>query len=473
MALSKSRAELKQKWTEANQGHVFQFLDRLTHEEQEQLWEEVEAINVDQVNSIFSEVKRESEIKKEAAIIEPLETVKFSCATEEEKQRWTELGYKALVENKVVILLLAGGQGTRLGSTDPKGMYNVGLPSGKSLFKIQAERIRKIQMLAFEKTGKEVKLDWYIMTSDGDVDQKTRSFFEEHDHFGLSPQQVRIFKQGILPAVTPEGKIILEYKSKIAVSPNGNGEIWRALGNQGILEDWEKRGIQLVWSYIVDNILVKIADPVFLGFSIEKNLDVGAKVVPKLNPEERVGVLALRNKRYTALEYSEIDEEKRYAVTPTGDLVYNASHLVINTFTVNFIRSACKKPLPYHIAKKKIPYIDDNGDPIIPATINGWKFELFAFDIYEYAIKMIAFEVLRSEEFSPLKNSMDLPSDNPETCRNHLSNLHKKWLVNAGGIILNSDSKELLEISPLISYDGEGLEKYVKGKEFTLPYHLS
>jgi len=227
-----------------------------------------------------------------------------------------------------------------------------------------------------------------------------------------------------------------------------------------------------VWSYCVDNILVKIADPVFLGFCIDKRLQIGAKVVPKLNPEETVGVLALRNNCYTVLEYSEIDEEKRRAISPTtGDLVYNASHLVINTFTVDFIRSACSKSLPYHVAKKKIPYVNEAGTRVIPDNISGWKFELFVFDIFEYATRVLAFETLRSEEFSPLKNSIAFPNDNPETCRTHLSNLHKIWLEQAGGIILNRDSKELLEISPLISYGGEGLEIY-QGKVFTLPCHL-
>jgi len=215
-----------------------------------------------------------------------------------------------------------------------------------------------------------------------------------------------------------------------------------------------------------------MADPIFLGFCIENNLDVGAKVVPKLNPEERVGVLALRNKRYTVLEYTEIDEGKRLAKDSSGNLLYNASHLVINNYSLDFILSACTKPLPYHTAQKVISYVNESGNLVSPSSNNGWKFELFAFDIFEYATKMLAFETNREKEFSPLKNSSNSPVDNPITCRRHLSNLHKSWLEAAGGKLENNTPDQLLEISPLISYFGEDLSQHVSGKSFTLPFYL-
>uniref|UniRef100_A0A6B2L3M6 UDP-N-acetylglucosamine diphosphorylase n=1 Tax=Arcella intermedia TaxID=1963864 RepID=A0A6B2L3M6_9EUKA len=452
------------KWREAGQGHVFQYLDQLDSLQKELFFKQLEGTQVEQISEIYANVKEGMSAPPPASNIEPVKTVKLASSTEEEKARWELVGCNAIAAGEVVILLIAGGQGTRLGSTDPKGMYNVGLPSGKSLFQIQAERIRKLQQLVKLKTGKECRIPWYIMTSE--MDQKTETFFQTNSYFGLPKEQVVFFQQGVIPAVTPEGKIILESKSSISLSPNGNGELWRALRDQHILQKWEKSGVKWVWSYCVDNILVKIGDPLFLGFCIQNNLDLGSKVVPKLFPEERVGVLALRNGHYTVLEYSEIDEENRFARNPDGDLKYNASHLVINVFNFEFIKSSCSHPLPYHVAKKKIPSIDPAGNAI---QVDGWKFELFIFDIFPYAKSVIAFETSRGEDFSPLKNSMEAKTDNPETCRKHLSDLHRKWIERAGGVV---DGTGLVEISPLVSYAGEGLEELVKGKQFSTPLHL-
>jgi len=470
--VSNGRDLLKQKWIEAKQGHVFQFLDQglLSKKEEEEFWNQLESIDVVAANNCFLEMLKQGTDAENK--IEPIRTVKLSTASTEQKEKWLNLGYNALAEGQVAVLLMAGGQGTRLSSIDPKGMYDVGLPSGKTLFQIQAERILKIQELAAERSGKgQVILPWYVMTS-SIVDKRTREFFEENNYFGLSKENVHFFQQGDFPCFTPEGKIILQSKSEVAMAPNGNGDVWQALKRHRIFDELEKKGIKWLWSYCVDNILVKIADPIFLGFCIENDLEIASKVVPKANPTERVGVLALRNDRYTVLEYSEIDEEKRLAVSPvTGDLMYNASHLVINIFSVDFVKHNVDNHLPYHVAKKAIPQADENGVPVAPKEINGWKLELFSFDIFSFAKKMLAFETVRSEEFSPLKNSMSLPTDNAETCCNHLCQLHMKWIEDAGGVILNKENK-LCEISPLISYSGEGLEKYVAGKEITLPYHL-
>lgn len=357
-----------------------------------------------------------------------------------------------------------------MGSTDPKGMYNVGLPSGKTLFQIQAERLVRLQNLVKKRSGKDIAIPWYIMTSDGDIDSRTKGFFKQNNYFGLKESQIVFFLQGSLPSVTPDGKLLLEKKNKLVLSPNGNGDIWRALDSHNILKKWKDSGIKWICSYCVDNILVKMADPIFLGFCIENKLDIGAKVVPKLYPEERVGVLALKNNRYTVLEYSEIDEANRLARDSSGNLLYNASHLVINNYSLDFIISSCNKDLPYHVAQKIIPYINDQGNLITPTQNNGWKFELFAFDIFEYANKMLAFETKRNEEFSPLKNSDQSAVDNPTTCRQHLSDLHKSWVEAAGGKFSNSN--QMFEISPLLSYFGEDLEKHVSGQIFDLPFHL-
>jgi len=288
----------------------------------------------------------------------------------------------------------------------------------------------------------------------------------------LKKDQVHLFKQGCFPALSFDGKILLASKSKISMAPNGNGGLWRALHDQGILADLKKKGVTWIASYSVDNILVKIADPLFIGWCIDSDLEVGAKVVPKASPEERVGVLAYRDGKPCVIEYSEIPEATRTARNPNGDLKFNASNLVIYNLRVDFVAQEATKSLPWHLAKKAIPVVDESGRTKTPSAPNGFKLELFSFDIFDFVSspeKMKALEVIRSEEFSPLKNSEKEATDNPKTCREHLSVLHAKWITSAGGKFLNSG---LCEISPLLSYEGEALGELVSGKEFSLPLHL-
>jgi len=409
----------------------------------------------------------------------PVESVKRSATSEEHKEKWLHLGYDALSRGKCAVLLMAGGQGTRLGFDKPKGLFDVGLPSHKSLFQLQAERLRRLCQLCTEKTGRETKsIPWVIMTSSL-VHKDTVEFFESHNYFGLPKTSVTFFLQDDFPTLTPDGKMLLQSKSSITMSPNGNGGVWRGIARHGILDDWNKNGIEWVATYSVDNILVKMADPMFLGFCIENKLEIGSKVVPKSKPDERVGVLAVKDGRYGVVEYTEIDEHRRNLRNEKGELVYNASHLVINTYSMDFVRTICKDhmiDLPFHLAKKKQKISGElvGKDTTEKVEIDVWKMELFAFDVFEFAHshKVVAFETVRSEEFSPLKNALDVPTDNAKTCREHLSHLHINWLQKAGATITNPSSEEVCEISPLVSYAGEGLESLVKGKVFTLPLHL-
>jgi UDP-N-acetylglucosamine/UDP-N-acetylgalactosamine diphosphorylase len=375
-------------------------------------------------------------------------------------------------KGQVAILVMAGGQGTRLGTSFPKGEFDVGLLSGKSLFQLQAERVTRLQQLIFERTGINTIIPWYVMLSSA-VEVETKTFFKEKNYFGLNENQVIFFTQGEFPCVDSDGNILLEDKGKISTAPNGNGGIFKAMKEQGIIADMEKRGIKIVASYIVDNILCKIGDPLFIGFTSDTKLEVAVKVCPKAYPEERVGVVAMRNNVYTVLEYSEIDEENRNARDSHGNLVFSASHSVICNFDLNFLKTFCHNQLGtlrYHLARKAVPFIDNSGNKIKPTAINGVKFELFSFDIFESAKRLSAFEIKRSEEFSPLKNSTNATVDNPDTCRNDLSNFHKTWIINAGGKL---EGEGLCEVSPLVSYFGEGLHRHVEGKTITLPYYLN
>eukprot|EP01126_Amoeba_proteus_P039552 TRINITY_DN4182_c0_g1_i1.p1 TRINITY_DN4182_c0_g1~~TRINITY_DN4182_c0_g1_i1.p1 ORF type:complete len:315 (-),score=50.77 TRINITY_DN4182_c0_g1_i1:185-1129(-) len=307
------------------------------------------------------------------------------------------------------------------------------------------------------------------------VYSSTIEFFSSHDYFGLRRDQVIFFNQDNFPCLSKDGRIILETRGKVSSAPNGNGGLWQALKDQGLLDKMKRSGTKWIASFIVDNILVKIADPLFLGFTIDHNLDIASKVVPKAYPEERVGVLAVRDGKFTVLEYSEINEKERLALSPQGDLKFNASHLVINNFKFEFVEEFCSdllQTLPLHVAHKVVPCVDEQGNTVKPSCPNAYKLELFAFDIFCWAKSMYAFQTERRAEFSPLKNSTKSSNDNPDTCRRDLSNLHKKWVRDAGGIILNDTSDGLCEISPLVSYDGEGLE-FLEGKHVTLPFYLN
>lgn len=387
------------------------------------------------------------------------------------------IGYDAIAKGHVCALLMAGGQGTRLGTDEPKGMYDMNLLSKKTLFQLQAERLIRLKEIVKEKTGiQNVKIPWYIMTSFA-TEIKTKEFFKLNNYFNINEGDIYFFNQDLFPCMSLEGKILMSSKSEISVSPNGNGGVWSALNN-GVLEDMKKRNIKWICSYPVDNILVKICDPLFIGFCIKNNSEIGCKVVSKLYPEERVGVLSLKDGKPSVLEYTEItDERARLRDPKTNELLYNYAHIVLNNFSVDFVERIISNPsnlskLPHHFAKKKIKYIDTNTDEYVSS--DGYKFELFVFDVFEFAKpeKVHALEIKREDEFSPLKNSENEPNDNPRTCRINLSNLHKNYVRRAGGSFNNDNDENLFEISPLVSYSGENLENIVKGKVFDLPYIL-
>lgn len=469
---------LKTKFVESGQGHVFTFYDKLDSEEQQSLLGQLKEIDPEFCNKIFKAATSGSGVS-EAAKLAPLPETSFASTIERAKgdaelKLWEKLGMDAISKGKVGVILMAGGQGTRLGSSKPKGCYDIELPSHKSLFQLQAERIARLQHLC------KATIPWYIMKLGPD----TETYFKEMNYFGLDSKNVRFFEQGTLPAFTMDGKILLETRGKVSIAPDGNGGIYRAMRDHGVLADMKSRGIEYLHAYCVDNCLVKVADPVFLGFGIDKKAQCGAKVVRKVDANESVGVICLRNSRAAVVEYSEIDPAVAAQKTSDGKhLLYRAANIANHFYTLDFLESvkAFETQLEYHVAKKKIKHVTvPDGEPQAPKEPNGIKLELFVFDVFPCVdlSKFAVLEVERKEEFSPLKNAKGSGSDCPETSRADIMSQHLRFLQGAGAQVDLSEQKDLsplnppvVEISPLVSYAGEGLES-LRGKKLKLPVLL-
>uniref|UniRef100_A0A2P2LK45 Uncharacterized protein n=1 Tax=Rhizophora mucronata TaxID=61149 RepID=A0A2P2LK45_RHIMU len=326
------------------QEDVFALWDELSFEERDLLVKDIESLDLSRIDRIIRCSLGSQGLP--VAAIEAVPESSVSTVEErrlEERERWWKMGLKAISDGKLAVLLLSGGQGTRLGSSDPKGCFNIGLPSGKSLFQLQAERILCVQRLAAqassEGSGGSGQIHWYIMTSPF-TDEATRKFFESHKYFGLEADQVTFFKQGTLPCVSKDGRFIMETPFSVAKAPDGNGGVYSALKSSRLLEDMAVRGIKYVDCYGVDNALVRVADPTFVGYFIDKGVAAAAKVVRKAYPQEKVGVFVRRGKGgpLTVVEYSELDQSLASAINQgTGRLRFCWSNVCLHMFTLDFL----------------------------------------------------------------------------------------------------------------------------------------
>merc|ERR1711872_242753 len=271
---------------------------------------------------------------------------------------------------------------------------------------------------------------------------------------------------------TLDGKMILGAKHKLSIAPDGNGGLYRALRREGILDDMKSKGIQFIQLYCVDNILVKVGDPVFMGYCLAKEAECANKVVRKGFPTEAVGITCKVDGHYQVVEYSEITQKSAEKRNRDGSLVYGAANICIHFFTFDSIERVVmfnERSLQHHVAKKKIPYVDATGVLVKPTKPNGIKMEKFVFDVFRFANNFVVWECLRDEEFAPLKNAEGASDFTPTHCRNSLLALHQKWLRIAGAKLNNEEKKYVVmcEISPLVSYAGENLQQY-KGKSLEL-----
>lgn len=432
--------DLKNSLLQVGQDHLLEGIDSLSEAERLQLEKEIVSQDFHLLNQLFKEHSSKPIISTDDEIL----PITFDLAENNIKQdMWEETGFLLLEQGQVAAFLVAGGQGSRLGFEGPKGAYDIGLPSGKSLFQIQAERISNLSARAGH------PIPWCIMTSPLNHED-TIAHFESHHFFGLPRDSIRFFSQGTMCALDPNGKAIKSSKELLALVPDGNGGCFRALAQSGTLAWLIEKGVRYVFLYSVDNVLVKVADPAFVGaLASDGRALSSSKVVRKKHPQEKVGVFVIKNKKPSVIEYSDLPEDLRSETYPDGSPLYDGANIAIHLFRIDALKKLQNTPLPWHSAKKTVFGVN-----------NAWKFEQFLFDAFPLLGSMTLYGVSREDEFAPVKNADG--DDSPKSARVMLGSLHKYWLERAG---VSVDPRKLYEISPTISYSGESLSQTVFDRE--------
>lgn len=390
--------QAKEKLSKYGQEHVLKYYDELGSTEKEELLAQIEDTNFEVLKNCKNLGKSEGRGK-----FSPLAAMQVS-EIEKRKDEFTDIGVKALKEGKVAACLLAGGMGTRLGSDNPKGMYDIGLTKPVFIFQRIIENL-----LDTVKQAGDSYIRLFIMTSEKNNDA-TISFLKEHNYFGYPEEKVTFFKQEMAPASDYEGKVYMESKSRISTSPNGNAGWYSSMLKAGLRDLIEKEGIEWIDIFAVDNVLQRIADPCFVGATLNAGVDCGAKVVRKNAPDEKVGVMCLEDGKPSIVEYYELSQEMMDAKDENGDPAYNYGVILNYLFNEKALYDIAQKELPLHVVEKKIPYIDENADLIKPEKPNGCKFEQLVLDMIHMLNTCLPYEVVREYEFAPIKNKEGIDS---------------------------------------------------------------
>lgn len=389
------------------QEHIINILEKLEKDKKERLIEQINKIDFHQITELYENTKKEIQIKENK--IESIEYLDKEKLTKNEKERFDDLGEKAIISKRYAVITMAGGQGTRLGHTGPKGTFKLDVyGKGKYLFEILAENLKE----ANKKYN--TIIPWYIMTSKENNDE-TQEFLEKHNYFGYDKNNVMFFEQGELPLVDINGKILIDKDFKIKEASDGNGGLFASLRLSGMLADMKNRGIEWIFIGSVDNAILKMADVTLLGMAIDKNVQIASKSVVKANPHEKVGVFCKMNGHPKVIEYSELPEKMAEELDDNGELKYGESHIMCNLFTIDAIEKISKEPLIYHSAFKKNSYVDDSGKEIIPNEPNSYKFEAFIFDSFELFDDIAILRGKREDDFAPVKNKDGV--DSPKTAK--------------------------------------------------------
>ena len=445
------------------QEHVFRWWNDLDVNERTSLLNQLRLIDFTLLQKLIGKHTEGNKLTStEATTLEPPDIIPIpqndsQVARSDEARK---IGESTMKAGTVAVVTVAGGMGTRLGENRPKGTLPISPIMGKSIFQLHAEKIQAM-MKKYDTV-----IPWYIMTSLNN-NEVTQSFFEENRFFGLNTDNVSFFTQGELPVIDLQGKLLMDSESSIVTSPNGHGGTLLALKERGILSNMNERGIKHIFYHQVDNILIKIADPAYLGYHISAGAKMSPKVVRKTDPEEKVGIVGIRDGHLDTIEYSELSDEEKHALNPDGTLKFGMGNPAIYLLDVDFVEEINERhfTLPYHKAVKAVPCVDENGCKTKPSENNAAKFEMFIFDALKHAGKSIIMEVVREDEFSPVKNATG--ENSPDTARQSMINMFGGWLKEADieiPVDENENVKGTIEISPLYALDAEELKEKIDQK---------
>ena len=388
-----------------NQEHILKY--DLNNKQQEELEKQIENIDFEQLKSLYESTKEEKCIEEKK--IEHIPYTDKTKLTKEEQLSLFEIGEQVIKQGHYAVITMAGGQGTRLGHNGPKGTYALDTINGKKyIFEIIIDRLKKAEKQY------NVTIPWYVMTSK-ENHQDTILFLEKNNYFGYNKDKIKFFKQGELPLIDTQGKIILDENAKIKEAADGNGGIYEALSKSGMLQELKQNQIEWIFISGIDNILSNFVDPILLGLTIKENNVIASKSVAKANPQEKVGVFCKMNGHPKVIEYTELPEKMAEEVDSDGELKYGESHIMCNLYTIDAIEKISKETLMYHSAFKKNAYIDENGKEIIPTEPNSYKFESFIFDAFEFFDDIAILRGKREDDFAPVKNKDGV--DSPKTAK--------------------------------------------------------
>lgn len=390
---------------ENEQDNILNWIKKVNDNQKEKIAEQVLSFDFEKLKELYNKTKSTPEFEKNK--IENIGYTDLSKLNEIEFKKYKTIGEQIIKKGKYAVITMAGGQGTRLGHNGPKGTFEIDSVNGKKyLFEIIIDSLKK----ANDKYG--VIIPWYIMTSE-ENNKQTVEFLEEHDYFGYSKDNVMFFEQGKAPLLDINGKLMIDESGIIKEASDGNGSIYVSLKKDGILDDMKKRGIEWIFVGGVDNILLRIVDPILTGITIAEGNLISSKSVVKKNPGERVGVFCKSNGKPMVIEYTELPENMANKYDDSGELVYGEVNILSHLYNIQALEDLSNKELPYHIAFKKASYINDSGNVIKPEEPNSYKFEAFIFDGFAYYDNMSILRVNREEEFAPIKNAEG--NDSPKT----------------------------------------------------------
>jgi UDP-N-acetylglucosamine/UDP-N-acetylgalactosamine diphosphorylase len=447
MDTKKTYENTKKMLEKHNQSHLLAFWDSLDTAQKQCLISQIEQLDLEKIDNWVTDYVKKTASDKIGDNLTPAPFYSYEPTGQEQKRKYADavkLGKELIQQGKVAAFVVAGGQGTRLGFDGPKGDFPISPVKNKTLFQIFAEYIA-----AASKKYKAI-YPWYVMTSPLNH-VRTKEIFRSNQYYGLEQEDVFIFQQGTMPNFSPDGRILLADKANLSCSPDGHGGSLKALYQSRAIEDMKRRGVEYISYFQVDNPLINIFDPLFIGLHALDEAEMSSKALVKTGPYEKVGNFCLADGRLTIIEYSDLPDELAERKNPDGSLTFKLGSIAIHIINRAFVEklNAHGFSLPMHRALKKIPHIDGNGEPVKPTEPNGVKLETFVFDAVPLASKSIILETLRPEEFAPTKNATGV--DSAVTSRTMMVERAAAWLESAG---LNVPKKTdgsidcLIEIAP-------------------------